>query len=179
MGLTDNLLFNALLLEGDFNTSAVCGGFYCFPAVGQTAIHVEDALKPYLGQRVRFAAHHLPAKLPAPPTGNEKSERLFSVSAEGVLRNRLKPKTEPHSIALDSLLLFDWYLELFDGSTQPLDLIQLNRHHGRLACVSVVDAEKMRDIVTAAGLDVLGVQAQELSGFAQRFKKVVKDGKVE
>lgn len=166
----DKLPFNALLLEGDFYTSSVLGGFHCFMAPSGYGTSVEEALKPYLGQRVRFAAHHLPARLPTPPTGGEKPEWLFSVSAEGVLRNRPKPKAKPHSIALDSLLLFDWYLELFDGSTQPLDLIQLNRHHGRLACVSLVDAERMRDIVTAAGADVVGVQARQIADVIERLK---------
>lgn len=164
MGLADTLPFDALLLEGPFFFSAHNGCLYCQTPQRRDAVHVEDALKPYIGQRVRLAAHRLPPKPPYPPKMD-----LYGVTGEGVLR--AEPVEQPPGLPSFGLR-YKWSVDTFEGTVVPLTLERLNGHEGRLACVSLVDAERMRDIVTAAGLDVLGVQTQELSDLVGRFKKV-------
>lgn len=154
MPAADKLPFNVLLLEGSFFFSAHNGCLYAQDECGK-ALSVEVSLLPYVGQRVRFAAHRLP---PQPPY--QQTFDLFSVSAEGILR--AEPVEQPAGLPTSGLR-YKWSLETFDGSLEPLALERLGGHAGRLACVSLVDAEAMRDIVSAAGVDVLGVQAENLS----------------
>lgn len=139
-----------------------------------------------MGQQVRFAAHHLP---PSPPdltkwgggccqwqhlghcpAGHERRPGyLYNVTGEGTLWAERKRPRHSRGLQTDGLV-HDWFLETFDGSRLPLELGQLEGHDGRVACVSLVDAETMREIVAKAGAEAVGIQAQQIGDVLARLR---------
>jgi hypothetical protein len=167
VALTDALPLDALLLEGRFYQNPGLVDPYCIQTDDGCSRQVAASLQPFLGQRVRFALHHLPLApesgrwgggcclwqpAPCPAGHHERPGYLYNVTGEGILRRG------------------PWRLEQFDGTPLLLDLAPMDGHVGRLACVSLVDAERMRDIVAASGLEAVGVQANELADLLGRLK---------
>lgn len=145
--------FHALLLEGVFNLGV---DFSCYTS--ESTKDVAETLRPFLGQRVRVAAHHLPLRLdstrwgcgsclwqdgqagagPCPAGHATRPSWLYNVSVEGVL--------EP----TDDL---DWRVVGFDGTVTNLELRRMMPGHvGRILAATVLSVEQMRDALSASGL---------------------------
>jgi hypothetical protein len=154
--------FNVVLLEGVFTGSSLSinGGT------------VADALAQFIGERVRLAAHHLPADpidptrwgggsctyQPGPcPFGHHADPtRMYSVTAEGVLSKDGNA----------------WTLTRFDGTTVFVGLDALIGHRGRVACAPMFDVEAMRDSVMSSGSTRnIGVKIDELRNVLERLRR--------
>lgn len=132
---------------------------------------VEDVLHPLIGENVRFAMHQVPlhgidtAKWgggcchwqPADcPVGHQHDPGfLLNISGEGILQ-------------MDGER---WWLARFDGGRTELPLGLLEGHDGRIACATVLDAEKVREAVSGAGLEAIGVQVRHLRDVVSQFQR--------
>lgn len=165
--------FRALLLEGVFYNEGP--RFLCAGARGVEG--VSSVLSSVEGQRVRFAAHHLPPTAQPDlskwgggcclwqpsgrcPAGHaEKPSWLFNISLEGVL-----------------LRVGDaWFVEGFDGKTTALTLQEmLIGHHARIATATLLDVEKMREAVESKNMtgtvDDLVARADDLRDLLSRIR---------
>jgi len=157
--------FKAVLLEGVFGDSpkGVC-------ASGKA---VADELRPLVGERIRFAMHHLPPNLthldisrwgggsclwqPAPcPAGHHQDPGwLLNVTEEGTLDDQ-------------------WDIHRLDGTVFRLPLELMVGHYGRLAAATLFEVEKMRDALTIddlATVDSLGGKIDSLRELLDRMRQ--------
>jgi len=164
--------FRALLLEGVFynkDSQLLCTS-------NKGVENLFDMLTSVEGQRIKFAAHHLPPTLqPDPskwgggcclwqpakcPAGHsEKPTWLFNLSVEGIL---------VRSNAV-------WSIESFDGKTTALPLqTMLVGHYARVAAATMLDVEKMREAVASQDLpnvEGLASRAEDLRKLLSRLRE--------
>lgn len=168
--------FRALLLEGLFFNSHD-GDLSVRTETGEV-LSVSDRLRPFVGESVQLALHHLPSSgldteawgwgsclwKPAEcPAGHHLDPKhLFNFTAQGVLRDA------------------PWKLHQFDGSVLDLDFAAMPGHHGRFAAAMIPDVEKMREeleklsaLSALPDVTSLGSQVEELKGVLERLKSKV------
>lgn len=158
--------FQALLMEGVFHLDDSGSRLL------SDGRDVYAGLLPLVGRRIQFAAHHVPDSPPNParwgggccrwepaecPFGHRQNPaRLFVINGEGVLGHDL-----PHG----------WFLEQFDGTRLALPLVEaLQGHDARVLAATQMSVEKMRDIVTASGVEALGTKAADLAAMLGRLR---------
>lgn len=160
--------FSALLIEGLFYEGD--GGLAVEQDGGRHTV-VEAALAPLLHKRVQLALHHKPrgeldASLPGagsclypggrccPADHDRQPGRLLTFHETGVLRD--KP-----------------YLLLEQpGRMLPIPFGAMPGHYGRLAVVSVIDVDKLREDLKRVGPDA--VNMTELTGLLQNLRETLK-----
>jgi hypothetical protein len=189
--------FQALLLEGVFYLSdELCvdshgksreGWNKLMVSTPEGVLDVYDQLRPYVGQRVQLAVHHVPANPPDPtrwgggcclwePHGvclfghHDRPMELYNVSGQGILVYDLD-----HSKSEGG-----WWLAHFDGSRTPLLLGHvLPGHQARVAAATLFDVEAMREkLVSSGGLDqvdALGSKVTELRDLVERLTQAIQE----
>lgn len=156
--------FDTILIEGVFYSDAD-GRLFAKPPSG-SAVSVEDTLAVVLGREVQLAMHHLPEYPLVPdkwgggcclwqsigkcPAGHhDNPSYLMSMTGRGILRCEGAA----------------WFLTTFEGTGVVLPLEQLEGHHARIAAVTILDLEKMKDALSGFDIDkveTIGVQAKQL-----------------
>ena len=188
--------FQAILLEGIFflgtdpypDSNGETREGFCDLLVqedpGKPSRSVYDILLPLVGQKVQFAAHHLPS-LPIDPTRwgagscmwqsaghcpyghHERPGDLFNVSVQGVLVYDLDHEKSSG----------DWWVEQFDGKRVPLPLaLVLAGHQARIAAATVMSVEEMRSALEKAGggsIDALGASVSNMQELLERLTSKV------
>lgn len=189
--------FNAILLEGVFYTSdepypdsngVVRDGWASLlvQQEGGAPESVYETLRPFVGQRVQIAVHHLPDMPPNPtlwgggsclwqnaghcPFGHHQNPfQLFNVSGQGFLEYDLD-----HTKGEGG-----WWLTKLDGGREMLPLQHvLAGHRGRIACATAMTVEEMRDALIASGqfdsIDALGQRVGDLRDLVAGISKATK-----
>jgi len=176
-------MFHIVILEGLFYISGV--GELCVEKETGAKVIVADHLQPMIGERVRFALHHIPpAKIDESkwgggcchfqpsecPVGHHNNPAwLLNVSGEGYLQRKYQPNAQGSERG-------PWRLTQFDGTDLELPLEGLVGHDSRIAVASVLDVEKMREALEGQGVDGLIDQATQLKetirGFRDHLGKV-------
>jgi hypothetical protein len=198
--------FQAILLEGLFFLSAnpnpdsqgvVRPGFNDLivqTPTGERSVYA--TLRPLVGQRVYFAAHHVPSEpidasrwgggschwqpasghqddparwqpTPRCPFGHhEHPTRLLNLVAQGVLAYDFDHAT----------CTGGWWVDCADGSRVILPWLHLVGHTARVAAATMMAAEQMRDAAMASGMDVegLGTQVADLRDLVMDLSRIVK-----
>lgn len=138
--------FRALLLEGVFYNDGP--RFLCASHKGIE--DVPSVLSSVEGQRVKFAAHHLPPTTQPDPTKWGGGCCLWQPSGRCPAGHAERPSWL-FNISLEGVLLRSgdaWSVQSFDGQTTVLSLQEmLIGHHARIATATLLDVEKMRDVV--------------------------------
>ena len=169
--------FDTLVVEGLFYREE--GGPLLSRSVDGKVSNVTEQLDRMKGRELQLAMHHLPDYPLAAnrwgggcclwqATGNycpaghhENPSFLLSVSGRGVLR-----QTED-----------GWCLETFEGTHIGMPLNQMEGHMGRIAAVTIIDLEKMKDSMSSVDLekvDTLGVQAKQLQDILSQLQELTK-----
>jgi len=166
---------------GDFQVTLVEGIFYnlggdlaCQTDAGPEVLIV-DQLRPFLGEEVQLAIHHLPPMPPDPtkwgggcchwqpsrcPAGHHKNPGfLLNFTGQGGLERKGR----------------NWFLtDKFRAKQTPIPLDFLEGHQARLVITTVFDLEKMKDSLAGADLSVLGEKAADLKDLLSRFQQLIK-----
>jgi len=156
--------FDTILIEGLFYKDAE--GCLKARSFDGTETSVEEILKRFRGREIQLAMHHLPniplvpdrwgggccmwqASGKCPAGHHEDPSFLLSVAGRGVLD------------CPDG-----WQLVTFEGEVVSIPLHQMEGHYGRIAAVTIVDLEKLREsLAKTVGMDrveAIGVQASQL-----------------
>lgn len=192
--------FNAILLEGLFylgdqplvdahDVADDSARDLLLKEVSGPPVNVRERLLPFVGKKVRVAAHHLPTDPTAsPPKWGLGSCVWQAMGGECPYGHNEHNPMDLFSISEEGVLVFDldhskrsggWWLEKFDGTRMMLPLLwALNGHHGRIAAATALSIEDMRDTVTKAGVDSvegLNAQAQGLQDLLGRLAKTVRE----
>ena len=191
--------FNAILLEGVFYLSdtpcpdmngVVCEGFNHL-LVHQhdgTTPSVYDALKPFIGERVRVSMHHLP-QMPINPTRWGAGSCLWEGTGVDCPFGHAKDPSRLFNIAEEGVLAFDldhtknsggWWLETFEGRRIPLLMAYaLGGHQGRVAVATAMSVEQMRESLEKSGgldsVEALGSKVTDLRDLLSRLGKAVSE----
>jgi len=164
--------FRALLVEGVFyktDSRLLC-------ASDRGVVDVNAMLSPLQGQRVRLAAHHLPPN-PPDPTKWGGGCCLWEQTGRCPAGHHARP-TWLFNLSHEGILVQDgatWVVESFDGTRTPFRLEEmLVGHQARVAAATVLDLEKMRDALGAAGgsdeVESLVERANDLHDLLSRIR---------
>ena len=165
--------FNAILAEGLFYEKERS---VFIEQDGGVHVALTGDLGPVVGQHVQFALHHLPPNgiepgvpglgscrypggVGCPVQHNQYPDLLLSFHMQGVLRN------DP------------WRVEKFDGSVVPVPVAGMPGHFGRVGVATVVDVEKMREVlagINPENLAASGINVRDLEGLLARLREVGK-----
>ena len=167
--------FNTVVLEGVFYRDA--DGFLTVQTE-QGNQFVDYTLHQFENQEVQLAMHHLP-KIPlipdqwgggcchwqasgkCPAGHHEHPSFLLSVSERGILRH----------------VLDKWFLETFEGTKVILPLHLMEGHTGRLAIVTIVNLEKLRESLSqmdTTKTEIVSIQAKQLQGVLGQLQETLK-----
>lgn len=166
--------FDTILVEGIFYHDP--DGKLLVKSLTGPVIPLDETLARVQDREVQLAMHHLPEFPLAPdkwgggccmwqsigtcPAGHHKDPSyLMNLSGRGILRRK------------DDV----WFLETFEGTKQILPVDQLEGHNARVAVVTVVDLEKMKDALSGFNLDqieTLGVKAQQLQNMLGQLQEM-------
>lgn len=156
-----------LLLEGVFDSGGES------PLTGDS---LDQALLPFAGQRVRFAAHHLPAS-PIDPTRWGGGGCTWQASGFCPAGHHVRP-TWLYNVTCEGVLDRDvaggWYVEKGDGSRVALALWDnLRGHAGRVAVATTATVEAMRDGVVVSQVEAVGRRVDDLRDLMGSLRDVV------
>ena len=190
--------FKAILLEGLFFLSEdpypdsqglIKAGFTNLMVQTDDGLvkSVYDTLRPFVGERVQLASHHLPNNPPDvslwgggscfwEPSGqcpfghHERPQALFNVSGEGILEYDLN-----HSKGSGG-----WWLLRPDGTRDMLPFAHaLRGHRSRVAVATLMTVDQMRDSLLASGaldtVEGLGKKVTELKDLVERLDQTLKE----
>jgi hypothetical protein len=147
----------------------------------QTPRSVYEALRPFLGERVRFAAHHVP-QMPLDPGRWGGGSCLWEPGGHCPYGHHSNP-TGLFNFTGEGVLVYDldhgtctggWWLEQFDGNRTMLPLAHaLSGHHGRVAVATAMTVEDMRASLEEAGdvgsVEAIGEKVADLRDLVERL----------
>lgn len=185
--------FQALLLEGIFYHDSDSGALMLESAKGDH-INVIEAMMRLNQRQVQISVHHLPPMPPDPtkqgggcclwgteprftthggttfcPFGHHREPtKLLNVTAQGLLTLKVG--------FYDSDTTF--VVQQFDGTEVELPFQHyLAGHMGRIAAATIIDIEKMKDVLMKSGglgqVDGLGTRATDLKDILGQLQKAV------
>jgi len=129
------------------------------------------------GQRVKFAAHHLPPTTQPDPSKWGGGCCLWQPSGKCPAGHHERP-TWLFNISLEGVLIRTgeaWSVESFDGKTTALSLREmLVGHHARITSATLLDVEKMREAVESKNMtdtvEDLASRADDLRDLLTRLR---------
>ena len=171
--------FDTILIEGIFYRDETSSLMARAPEGKVSA--VDQVLGRLENLEIQFAMHHLPemplipdrwgggccmwqASGKCPAGHHENPSFLLSIAGRGVLRRQED----------------GWHLATFEGEDISIPLHQMEGHMGRIAAVTIIDLNKLRDSISSIDLekiDTVGIQAtqlQEVLGQLQEAMKGIK-----
>lgn len=192
--------FQAVLLEGIFFLGTnpypdahgrTRDGFYDLlvqESPSKMARSAYDVLLPLVGQKVQFAAHHVPS-LPIDPTRWGAGSCLWQASGSCPFGHHQNPGSL-FNVSEQGVLAYDldhekgeggWWIEKFDGGRVMLPLAHaLSGHQARIAAATVLSVEEMRAALEEAGgvgsIDALGAKLSDVKDLLERLSKVNREG---